>query len=84
MFKKMTLVQIAKDGPGSSVNAWNWVDILPVEDEKEGSWLRLVARPLELELEKEMSIEKHWKQMYLVYELFCRRYSYPWTKFPLL
>jgi hypothetical protein len=23
------------------------------------SWLRLVARPLELELEKEMSIEKH-------------------------
>jgi hypothetical protein len=34
---------------------------------REGSWLRLVARPLELELEKEMSIEKHWKQMYLVY-----------------
>jgi hypothetical protein len=30
-----------------------------VEDEKRISWLRLVARPLELELEKEMSIEKH-------------------------
>jgi hypothetical protein len=30
-----------------------------VEDEKRRFWLRLVARPLELELEKEMSIEKH-------------------------
>jgi hypothetical protein len=63
----MTLVQIAKDGPTGSIRKmWNWVDILPWM-KREGFLVTSGSRPLELELEKEMSIEKHWKQMYLVY-----------------
>jgi glycine betaine/proline transport system ATP-binding protein len=61
MFKKMTLVQIAKDGPKGSIRKMReiGVDILPVEDEKKRFlgyvWLQDL---LELENEKEMSIEK--------------------------
>ncbi|EIA07896.1 glycine betaine/L-proline ABC transporter ATP-binding protein [Flavobacterium frigoris] len=65
MFKKITLVQIAKDGPKGSIRKMRdiGVDILPVEDEKRRFlgyvWLRDL---LELEKEKEMSIEKALKK----------------------
>jgi glycine betaine/proline transport system ATP-binding protein len=53
----MTLVQIAKDGPTGSIRKMREIEstFFPWKM-KENSWLRLVARPLELE--KEMSIEK--------------------------
>jgi hypothetical protein len=65
----MTLVQIAKDGPTGSIRKMREIESTFFRGrwKEKVSWLRLVARPLELELEKEMSIEKHWKQMYLVY-----------------
>jgi hypothetical protein len=57
----MTLVQIAKDGPTGSIRKMREIEstFFPWKMKREDSWLRLVARPLELELEKEMSIEKH-------------------------
>jgi hypothetical protein len=57
----MTLVQIAKDGPTGSIRKMREIEstFFPWKMKEKVSWLRLVARPLELELEKEMSIEKH-------------------------
>jgi hypothetical protein len=57
----MTLVQIAKDGPTGSIRKMREIGRHSSRGEmkEKVSWLRLVARPLELELEKEMSIEKH-------------------------
>jgi hypothetical protein len=56
----MTLVQIAKDGPTGSIRKMREIEstFFPWKMKEKVSWLRL-ARPLELELEKEMSIEKH-------------------------
>jgi hypothetical protein len=56
----MTLVQIAKDGPTGSIRKMREIEstFFPWRMKREISWLRLVARPLELELEKKMSIEK--------------------------
>jgi glycine betaine/proline transport system ATP-binding protein len=64
MFTKITLVQNVKDGPKGAIRKMRdiGVDILPVEDEKRRFlgyvWLRDL---LELEKEKEMSIEKALK-----------------------
>jgi glycine betaine/proline transport system ATP-binding protein len=64
MFKKVTLVKNAKDGPKGAIRKMReiGVDILPVEDENKKFlgyvWLQDL---LELEKEKEMSIEKALK-----------------------
>ncbi len=64
MFTKNTLVQIPKDGPKGSIRKMRTVglDVLPVEDENRKFlgyvWLQDL---LELEKEKEMSVEKALK-----------------------
>jgi glycine betaine/proline transport system ATP-binding protein len=64
MFKKITLVKNAKDGPKGAIRKMSevGVDILPVEDENKKFlgyvWLQDL---LDLEKEKEMSIEKALK-----------------------
>ena len=64
MFKKITLVQMSKDGPKGSIRKMSaiGVDVLPVEDENRKFlgyvWLKDL---LELEKEKEMSVEKALK-----------------------
>ncbi len=64
MFKKNTLVQMPKDGPGVSIRKMRsiGVDVLPVEDENRKFlgyvWLQDL---LELEKDKEISVEKALK-----------------------
>jgi hypothetical protein len=46
----MTLVQIAKDGPTGSIRKMRGVDILPVEDEREGFLVTSGSRPFRIRI----------------------------------